>query len=381
MSNLPMRVVRFLLRHRTAALLLVALTLGVLAAFGARGYISGQLAIERERLAPNQRMVRLVVAKRDLGRGEIVGPETMAVHEMPEAYLPAGTVPPERFESVAGGTLVQSMRAGEPLLGVTVAPPDAAGFSARVRAGIRAMTIAVDEVNAISGMLQPGDRVDLILSARLPASGATPLAPEVARPLMQDLKVLATGRQSRPAAEERQPRTYTTITIEVSPEQAQKLVVAQRVGRLTALLRNPGDRERTPQQLMDVYGLLEVRPTPPATPPPKPAELIVGGVGALRAPDRGAMGGRGEAEVSVRPANPIAMPDRGMPGAPAGAADPSAGATVSGASAFTARPSDRSGSPAATGSLDEAGAHEALLRHLERAAAPHPIPQERTRAQ
>lgn len=349
MKTLPLAVFRFVSRHRTASLLVLALTLGVLAAFGARGYITGQLAIERERLAPSQRMASLVVAKRDLARGETVGPETMAVREMPEAYLPAGTVAPERFEAVAGGTILQPMRAGEPLLAAAVAPPDAAGFSARVRTGIRAMTISVDEVNAISGMLQPGDRVDLILSARLPATGATPLAPEVARPLMQDLKVLATGRQSRPGADDRQPRTYTTITIEVSPEQAQRLVVAQRVGKLTALLRNPGDREKTSQQLMDVYGLLDLRPTPPPAPPPKPTELIVGGVGALRTAERAAPSPPAERETAaIRPA------PEGLP-------------------------SERVAAPAPAASAPNA--HEALLRHLERAADPNVISQERTRPQ
>lgn len=373
MKTLPMALLRFVARHRTAALLVLALTLGVLAAFGARGYITGQLAIERERLAPSQRMASLVVAKRDLARGETVGPDTMAVREMPEAYLPAGTVAPERFESVAGGTILQPMRAGEPLLAAAVARPDAAGFSARVRTGIRAMTIAVDEVNAISGMLQPGDRVDLILSARLPATGATPLAPEVARPLMQDLKVLATGRQSRPGADDRQPRTYTTITIEVSPEQAQRLVVAQRVGKLTALLRNPGDREKTPQQLMDVYGLLDLRPTPPPAPPPKPTELIVGGVGALRTAERGAATppvGAGTAEAG--PSNAAPQVDR------ASAASPEVGASGGPAPRAWSRPDTPTNANAAS---PTANAHEALLRHLERAADPNVLSHERTRPQ
>lgn len=373
MKTLPMTVLRFVSRHRTAALLLLALTLGVLAAFGARGYITGQLAIERERLAPSQRMASLVVAKRDLARGETVGPDTMAVRDMPEAYLPAGTVAPERFEAVAGGTILQPMRAGEPLLAAAVAPPDAAGFSARVRTGIRAMTIAVDEVNAISGMLQPGDRVDLILSARLPATGATPLAPEVARPLMQDLKVLATGRQSRPGADDRQPRTYTTITIEVSPEQAQRLVVAQRVGKLTALLRNPGDREKTPQQLMDVYGLLDLLPTPPPAPPPKPTELIVGGVGALRSSERGPATPPLEAAgAAAGQSNAASQADRAF------AASPEVGASGGAGSRAWSRPDTPTNANPASPTVN---AHETLLRHLERAADPNAISHERTRPQ
>ena len=59
-------------RRRQTLLLLAAIALGSVAAFGARGYISEQIAIERERLAPNQPMVSIVVAKQDLARGEVV---------------------------------------------------------------------------------------------------------------------------------------------------------------------------------------------------------------------------------------------------------------------------------------------------------------------
>lgn len=277
----PGRVPAWLGRHRSLLLLAAALGLGTLAAFGARGYIAGQLAIERDRLAPPQRMVSVVVAKRDLARGETVGPDTMAVRELPEAWAPQGAVTPEQFDAVAGSVVGVAMRAGEPLLHAAVSSPESAGLSSRVREGIRAMTISVDEVNAISGMLQPGDRIDLMLSARLPPGGPAG-SQEVSRPLLQDVVVLATGRQIRPGQDDRQARAYTTITVEVRPEQAQRLVVAQRVGRLTALLRNPGDRERLPPKPMDVYGLLGL-PPPGAPEARRPTELIVGGVGGLRA--------------------------------------------------------------------------------------------------
>lgn len=302
-------------RHRSLALLAAALALGLLAAFGARGYIAGQLAIERERLAPPQRMVSLVVAKRDLARGDPVGVDTMAVRELPEAYAPQGAVTPEQFEAVAGAVVNAPMRAGDPLLRAALTSPDAGGFSSRVREGIRAMTIAVDEVNAISGMLQPGDRIDLLLSARLPgATGAG--AQEVSKPLVQDVVVLATGRQVRPGQDDRQGRGYTTITVEVQPGQAQKLVVAQRVGRLTALLRNPADRERMAPTPIDVHALFDLKPVE-AVAARRPAELIVGGLGALR--------GTAASAPAFAPA--IAPPPGAVP--PAFAAEPQSATAAS----------------------------------------------------
>jgi pilus assembly protein CpaB len=100
---------------------------------------------------------------------------------------------------------------------------------------------------------------------------------------MQDVPILATGKQVRPGqGENQQSRTFTTITIEVTPQAAQRLVVAQRSGKLTALLRNPTDHAPLTQPSMDIYGLLQI-------PPPKPLamhassapEIIIGGKGQL----------------------------------------------------------------------------------------------------
>lgn len=281
-----MKPIAFLLRHRNLLLLLVALGLGALAAFGARGYLSEQIAIERERLAPQQPMAQVVVAKRPLVRGDTVSADTMALREMPQAFLPAGVVTPEQFEALVGASLLQPMQAGAPLQRLAIALPEGGIFSARLRSGVRALTIGVDEVNSLSGMLQPGDRIDLMLSVRLPGAGV-PVPQELTRTLMQDVRVLATGRQVSPDQEERQPgRAYTAITIEVSPEQAQQLVVAQRSGKLTAMLRNPGDRDPVGEQVLDVYGLLGISPVPAPVAAAAPAELIVGGQGPLRQQDR-----------------------------------------------------------------------------------------------
>ena len=277
-----MKPLQVLLRYRNPLLLVTALGLGGLAAFGARGYIAEQLALERERLLPRQETVPVVVAKRDLARGETVSADTMAVREIPREYLPASAIAPDRFEGYVGTRLSAPMRAGEPLLHGALEGADVTTFATKVRSGIRALTIAVDEVNSLSGMLQPGDRIDILLSVRLPSGSGTPTPQEVTRPLMQDLRVLATGRQVRPGGDERQGRNYTAITVEVTPEQAQKLVVAQRNGKLTAMLRNPEDRSPLASRTMDVYGLLDLKSAPLAQAHAAPPEIIVGGQGALK---------------------------------------------------------------------------------------------------
>ena len=182
-------------------------------------------------------------------------------------------------------------------------------FAARVPAGVRAFTVVVDEVNSLSGMLQPGDRIDLLLSARPPVTAAGPQPVEITRTLLQGIRVLATGRQVRPGADESRPgRGYGAITVEVSPEQAQRLVVAQRIGRLTAMLRNPEDRAPVEAAPIDAWGLLGLAAPVPAVPetrpPPRATELIVGGQGALKPP-------------AAMPTHPVApLPEPGTPTLP-----------------------------------------------------------------
>ena len=325
---------RTLGRYRNAVLLLTALALGGLAAYSARGYIAQEIAFERERLQPKHDTVPVVVARSALSRGDVAGPDTMAVREVPREYVPASAITPDRFESYAGARLAAPMRAGEVLLQASLEGVDVSTFSAKVQPGIRALTVAVDEINSISGMLQPGDRIDLLLSARLPfmTGGAQPQ--EITRALMQDLRVLATGRQVRPGGDDKQGRTYTAITVEVSPEQAQRLVVAQRSGKLTAMLRNPGDHVPVAQAPMDILALLGLSQSAArGDASTRAPELIVGGHGPLKvvaglaqlAPPHGgapAVGWTGAA-------SPLGMASPGVPspgGQPAvgGTANPSA---------------------------------------------------------
>lgn len=299
------------LRARRAAwMALGAIAFGVMSIVGARNYIDARLAREKARLQPSHETVEVVVAKRDLKRGDTVGADTMAVRRLPRQYAPGGAVVPERFEAIAGARLLLPMRAGEPLLPTALAPSEPASISARVRPGIRAMTVAVDEVNSLSGLLQPGDRIDLLLSVR-PPSAAGVVQPEVTRTVLQDVPVLATGRQSRVSAGEDAPagRPFTAITVEVLPEQAQRLVVAQRSGKLTAVLRNPNDRRPVPERRLDLNMLLGLAPPAPAVAPvapPRPVtEVIVGGRGQATPLPGTAAGGAAsvpDAPVVPRPA-------------------------------------------------------------------------------
>lgn len=247
---------------RTVGLMAGMLGFGLLAALGAYRYIQERVEVERARLEVAHERVDVLVAARALQRGEAVSTTNLAVRSLPREVIPGGALSPSRIDAVQGLRLQWPMQAGEPLLASAVFAAESAGLSSRLRHGVRALTIAVDETNAISGLLQPGDRIDLLLSWR-PAPAAGVSLPELTRTVMQDVVVIATGRNARAVpAEEGPGRTFSAITVEVDPEQAQKLVVAQRSGRLTAVLRNPSDRESHEDRLLDVHELMGIaRPT------------------------------------------------------------------------------------------------------------------------
>ena len=118
------------------------------------------------------------------------------------------------------------------------------------------MTVRVDDINSISGFLQPEDQIDLLLSYGSAEA-------QHIFPLIQSLNVIATGIQTLVDKNGQvSQRNFSTITVQVSPEQAKKITLAQQVGKLTALLRNPDDDAPLSNQPLSVAHLLNGSQTP-----------------------------------------------------------------------------------------------------------------------
>jgi pilus assembly protein CpaB len=270
-----------LARLQTPMIIVSALAAGCLAVFGMREHIAEQLALESRKQNPKQDFVEALVAKNDLHIGDSVHERTIAVRRIPREYLPAQAIAVTRFETLSGRKLAIGLRAGDPLFESMLEQREAATFSSQLRAGVRALSVAVDEINSIAGMLQPGDRIDLHLSVKPNLATPTALSQEITTPLMADVRVLATGKQHRMQGHDNSLRNFSTITVEVSPEQAQRLIVAQRNGRITALLRPRDDTTQIETKAMDLAQVLQwPSPTVLAIPRPGP-EIIVGGRGTL----------------------------------------------------------------------------------------------------
>jgi len=212
----------------------IAVAAGLLAAWSARQHL-----IERAELLEARAkvpMVQRLVAAYDLAAGTRLQADHVAVREVPAVYAASDTLAPERFDEIDGGLLSRPLRQGDPIIAVYVGRV-AEALSTKVGEGRRAVTIPVDETSALSGMLAPGDLIDLYVSFEHRRRRIT-------APLLQGVLVLATGRQT--LGDDQEGRGgYSSITLDVAPEDAVKLVAARQAGSVTAMLRHPADDRAT----------------------------------------------------------------------------------------------------------------------------------------
>lgn len=231
---------------KTWIVLGVALGIGLLAALTARSYLSTQMqAIEAR---GKGKTINVLVAKHDVAKGAALSKDNVAVRPIPVEFAHSVALTPDDFERVAGQPLAYAVKSGEMLLWGLMETQRVPTFSARVGSGRRAMTVPVDEINSISGMLEPGDIIDLMVTMERNGKRIT-------FALMQSVQVMATGQRSIDdnAGEK---RSYSTVTLDTTPQQAQNIIVARESGKLTALLRNPQDKALIGKGSYDIAALL-----------------------------------------------------------------------------------------------------------------------------
>jgi len=220
-------------------MMLLALSLGGLGVFLSKSYIEEQIAFYKGQLEKTETMVKIVVPSRKLLRGEIITSNDLLLREIPEKYVDTNSVTESNYDVALGQRIDFDIDEGRALLWAHLEGGLTPTFSGKVPSGLRAMTVRVDEINSISGFLQPKDRIDLLLTY---GSGES----QHIFPIIQNLDVIATGIQTVVDKNgSNSQRAFTTITVQVSPEQAKQVTLAQQIGKMTAILRNPEDEDRS----------------------------------------------------------------------------------------------------------------------------------------
>ena len=254
---------------KTWIVLSVALGIGLLAAFAASSYLSSR--VEAIEARAKGKMVNVVVAKSDLAKGAKLTTDTVAVRAVPMEFAQSLAVTPDGFDRIDGQVLAYPVKSGEMILWGLMEGKKVPTFSTRVDAGQRAITVPVDEINSISGLLEPGDVIDLMATVTLKSK-------KITFPLLQSVQVMATGQRSVDDPKSGTRRDYSTVTLNTTPEQAKNVIVARDAGKITALLRNPQDKQSF-AETVDVAALLGLKGTE-GTNSAKEVPVLYGGRGS-----------------------------------------------------------------------------------------------------
>ena len=238
--------------NRSWVILGVALGLGGLAAYGVNQYITRQVE-DIEARSKSHKMVQVLVPKEDLVKGAAITAKVVAVRDVPAEWAHTNALTPAQFDRIENQKLAYPAARGEMLMWSQLEGQRMPSFSARLPVGRRAITVPVDEVNSISGMLEPGDRIDLMASVRKDTR-------VFLFPLLQNVPVLATG--SRVVIEgdpvDGKKTTYTNITLDATAEEAQRVLAAREIGKVAAVLRPIGDNGIGAPTRRDAMALLGI---------------------------------------------------------------------------------------------------------------------------
>src|SRR5437763_1642152 len=211
---------------------------------------------------------RIVVAAADISLGQRVTPDMFKLAEWPTDSVPKGAfTDPQKLD---GRVLKTNILIGEPMVESRLAPVGTlGGLSAVITEGKRALTVRVNDVIGVAGFALPGNYVDVIVSTQKDP-GPTPNAREqaISKIVLERILVLAVAQEVN--RDETKPKVVNAVTLEVAPEQAEKLDLARSVGTLSLALRNQID-----PQSARTDGATKLTLLPEATPPvpkavPKP---------------------------------------------------------------------------------------------------------------
>jgi pilus assembly protein CpaB len=240
------------MQTRTVISLAVAVVLGLGAVLAARVYLGS--AHNAAPAARDAGSTPVVVASQPLARGFKLQPAVLKV-----ARYPADAVPPGAFRTVAeaasaqGGAriVLKDIGSNEPVLPDRVSGPGGrANLSGSLGEGMRAVSLRANDVAGVGGFVLPGDRVDVLLTRSADSN-----APETSmtQVLAENVRVVGVDQSDNQAADK--PVVVKAITVEVTPDQAQVITLAQAVGAVSLSLRQISDQAPLLRQVTTVADL------------------------------------------------------------------------------------------------------------------------------
>ena len=207
---------------------------------------------------------KVVVAAADIDLGSPLTPQMLKVADWPEGSAPAGAF--SDVKALDTRVLKTSVSRGEPILESKLAPiGSTGGLSAVIKEGNRAMTVRVNDVVGVAGFALPGNYVDIVVNTQDESMKAENADKTISKIVLEHILVLAVAQEQN--RDETKPKVVNAVTLEVTPDQAEKLDLARSVGSLSLVLRNQVDASVAATGGSTKKDLLNGKPQPLATLP------------------------------------------------------------------------------------------------------------------
>jgi pilus assembly protein CpaB len=175
---------------------------------------------------------RIVVAAEALQPGTPLTAANLTEADWPLNVPLEGLI--EKQEDVVGHVLIYPVPAKEPVLQRDLASSTSYGLAAKIPDGMRAMAVKTDEVANVAGYLFPGSHVDVLITLRGEGNDT------ISKTVLQNVQILSTGTKTEPDPNGK-PEDVKVVTLLLTPEQSEKLMLAQAQGKVQIALRNGGD--------------------------------------------------------------------------------------------------------------------------------------------
>jgi pilus assembly protein CpaB len=227
------------MQNRLKIALVVAVFFGLIAAYGIYNFLSHRQKEADSLRAANQ---DIVVAAQDIPPGTTLNDEAVKKGMLKTTPWPKTSIPAGAFSStqqIIGKVNRVKILANEPILESRLAG-EGAGLTVRLEAGKRALAVRVDEIIGVSGFIVPDDRVDIILTT-IPLGADQ--SNRISKIVLQNKRVLSVAQSTE--QKDGKPQLARSITLEVTPEEAEKLSLASQEGQIVMALRGLGDDAQT----------------------------------------------------------------------------------------------------------------------------------------
>src|SRR5271157_2838848 len=219
-------------RRRLTIALLAALVLS-----GAVTFFLNRRINFRNRATAPQVLQKYVAANRPVQPGEVLKADSLSLIEWPAKLPLEGGF--TKVEELAGRAAIYPIAARQPILQIYLAAPGSGiGLTVKIPEGMRAVSVRSDEVVGVAGFLFPGSHVDILVTLRSEKTGT-----QATLIVLQDVEVLTTGQNIEPDPQGK-AQAANVVTLLLTPQDAQKLVLAATQGTIHFVLRNGADRAR-----------------------------------------------------------------------------------------------------------------------------------------